>query len=176
MMAQSPHKVGVAMFQARNRLFGALASAAVAVILAVIGLTLFVIIRHWDVIADTTLRRLALTWCPTPFYLWALWSLRTMFVDLAKAGITFQPTLVTAIMRVGWGLLLGAITTLATTPFILALGSHHGMTGAFATFNVPALTIALVGLALIAAARILRHGVELEAESASLKAELEEFF
>ena len=49
------------------------------------------------------------------------------------------------------------------------------MKAGFATFNVPALTLGVVGLALIATANLLRRGAEVEAEAGSLKAELGEF-
>ncbi len=80
-----------------------------------------------------------------------------------------------ALVRIGWGLLLGALTTLVTSLFVLAMSAPRGMAGGFATFNVPALTLCVVGLALIATAHVLRRAARIEAEAASLKAELEEF-
>jgi len=171
----STHDIALADFRRRNRLFAAIATAAIAVIAGIMALTLLVVITRWDALADQTLRRLALTWAPTPFYLWALWSLRGMFGAFARAGLSFQPALAGALVRIGWGLLLGALTTLVASPFVLAMRAPRGMTGGFATFNVPAFTLGIVGLALIATARILRHGARIEAEAASLRAELEEF-
>lgn len=166
---------GLAAFQKQNRLFGLIASIAIGAITGVIILTLLVVATRWDAMAAHTVQRLALTWSPAPFYLWALWSLRTMFVRFADAGPAFQPALAAALVRIGWGLILGAATTIALMPVVLTLTPPRPMGGSFAIFNVPALTLGVVRLALLATAHMLRRGQEIEAEAAALKTELGEF-
>ena len=162
-------------FQKRNRQFGMIASVAIAAILGFVVLTVLTLAARWDAMTMSTVQRLALTWSPAPFYLWALWSLRAMFAGFAAAGPTFQPVLATALVRIAWGLILGAATTILMVPVVLTVTPPRPMGGSFAVFNVPALTLAVVGMALLATAHMLRRGLEIEAEAASLKAELGEF-
>lgn len=153
-----------ATFRKRARLFALVATGALAVIAAVIALTAFVVVTHWGTMPGRMIQRVLLTWAPTPFYLWSLWSVRTMFRALAREGLTFAPALAAALTRIGWGLALGALTTILTSPFVLALSAGGGMRAGFATFNVPALTLGVVGLALTASAHLLRRGAEVETE------------
>jgi hypothetical protein len=162
-------------FRRRARQFRLAATLAIAAIAGVILLTLIVILTRWNAFGDTALVRLALTWTPAIFYLWALWALRSMFAAFAGAGPAFTPIVANALTNIGWALLSGAAVTLVLAPFVLTLAHSHAM-GGFAIFNVPALTIAIVGLALIATAHMLRRAAEIEAQAAALKSELEEFF
>jgi hypothetical protein len=138
-------------------------------------LTAFVIVSRWPEISEATLERLALTWSPTPFYLWALWSLSRLFRNLWLRGADLSLAMAGALVRIGWGLLLGAATALAASPFLLALAGSQRMEGRFATLNVPALTIGVVGLAMLATAHMVRRGAAFEAEATELRAELGEF-
>ena len=160
-------------FRRHNRWLGRAATGVIAIIAAIMGLTLAIIshgrLSHPDVVA-----RLALTWSPSVFYLGALWTLRGLFAGLAKAGLSFQPSLTRALARTGWALMAGSLLTMVTTPMILAL-SHPIPSGWFATFNVPALTLFMLGLALAIIARMLERAVALQAEAAQMKGDLEGF-
>jgi hypothetical protein len=123
---------------------------------------------------EETLQKVVLAWAPAGFYLWAVWTLRGMFVALARGGPAFQPAVIQALSRVGWALLLGASVSVVLAPVVRMLTVPRPVAG-FAMLNVPALTLAVVGLALIAVARMLRRGARLEAEAASLKAMLKDF-
>ena len=68
----------------------------------------------------------------------------------------------------------GSALTVATAPAILAL-SHPAPSGWFATFNVPALTLFMLGMALAIIARMLRRAIALEAEADEMKGVLEGF-
>ncbi len=171
----SENDVYIARFRSQSRQFQRVASVAFAVILTLAVLTVAVAVARWDAMGPRALSRLALIWAPAGFYLWALWTLRAMFAGFARGGLAFQPAIARAISRVGWALLLGAATTLATSPLVLALTVPHRM-GGFAAINLPALTLGVVGLALIAVAAMMRRGMALEAQTASLKATLDEFF
>jgi DUF2975 family protein len=163
------------IFRRLSRRLRLAAAAAMAVIVLAALLTLTVAVLRWDAFGPRALGRIALTWSPVVFYLWALWTLRTMFSAFASGGLAFQPVVARALSRVGWALALGAATTVATAPIVLSLTSQPRM-GGFAVFNLPAITLGVVGLALIAVAALLKRGMALEAEAASLKAELGEFF
>jgi hypothetical protein len=172
--AQSAAEREVAVFRRRNRQF---AVAATIVLIAVGGfvvLTLAVVVLQGHAMRTETLQKVALAWCPALFYLWALWTLRGMFAALARGGMTFQPVVVRALARIGWALLLGAGAGLVVAPPVQMLTVPRPVAG-FAVFNVPALTLGVVGLALIAMGRMLQRGARLEAETASLKAILEDF-
>jgi hypothetical protein len=164
----------VLAFRRRSRQFAVAATLALIAIIAVSTLTLAVIVLKGHVMRPQTLQKLALSWSPAPFYLWAVWTLRGMFASLARSGVSFQPLVVRALGRVGWALVLGAAVSLLLAPMIMTM-TRPRTVAAFAIFNMPALTIGVVGLALIATALMLRRAARLEAETASLKAQLEDF-
>ena len=114
-------------------------------------------------------------WLPAVFYLWALWSICELFRGFARGALAFSAT-VQVLARVGWGLMLGAVTALVMTPLLVTLPEGERLRGAFALVNVPALTLVVVGLALIALSHMMQRAQALEAEAARLKATLEEFF
>lgn len=98
-----------------------------------------------------------------------------MFRALARDGLSFQPAVIRALGQVGWALGWGSLLTLLEAPVVVWLTGGAGPGGGFATLNVPALTLGVTGLALIALARMLARGARLEAETAGLKAVLEDF-
>lgn len=163
-------------FQRRNRLFAMLTGVALAAIIGVVALTLVALAARWDAMTAPTVTRLALIWSPMLFYAWALWSLRQMFAGFAVAGPTFQPVLATALVRIAWALMLGAATTILLAPVVLTMTPPRPMGGHFAIFNVPALTLGVVGMALLATAHMLRRGLEIEAEARKVRSQLAEFF
>jgi hypothetical protein len=163
-----------AYFVRRARQFRVVAGIVMALIVAMMALTLFVLCLRASVFGAAAIQRIALSWLPSLFYLWAIWTVRQLFGALAAEGPVFRPLLASAMTRIGGALLLGAATTIATAPIILALTVRRGM-GSFAIFNVPALTIGTVGLALIATAYLLRLAIRIQDEAAALRQELEEF-
>lgn len=164
----------VASFRHRNRGFAAAATIILIVVCSIVGLTLAVVVLQGHAMRAETLQKVALAWAPAAFYLWALWILRGMFAALARGGLAFQPVVIRALSRVGWALLLGASVSLLLAPVARMLAVSRPVAG-FAVLNLPSLTLGVVGLALIAVARMLREGARLEAEAASLKAMLEDF-
>jgi hypothetical protein len=120
-----------------------------------------------------TLQQLPLAWLPALFYLWALWSARQMFREFSRGGFVFGAVVSAALGRIGWALALGAGAALVIVPVRLAMGMQ--VVGGFALFNAPALTLGIVGLALIAMARMMRRAAALEAKVASLNAVLSDF-
>jgi len=162
----------VAAFRRRNRQFYWAATIALALVAAVIAMTLFVLAMRGSVMRASTLLQLPLVWTPALFYLWALWSAQRMFATLSRGGFVFQAVSV-ALGRIGWALMLGAIATIVIVPMLLSMGAR--VVGGFALFNVPALTLGIVGLALIVTARMMRRAQALEGKVASLNAALADF-
>jgi hypothetical protein len=160
-------------FRRLNGRLAVVAALAIAAIVGVMAITLMVVVR-WRLEQSETVTRLLLTWSPSLFYLWALWILRGLFAALSRSGPAAQPSITRALARIGWALLGGAALTLITAPIILALENPHRV-GGFAVFNVPALTLGLLGVALIIVARMLREAIAAEAKVKSLETVLEGF-
>jgi uncharacterized membrane protein len=68
----------------------------------------------------------------------------------------------------------GGASTLLTVPLVNLLAQHHKM-GSFPLFNVPALVLMMLGLALLVLARVLRQGLALQVEAGKLRDVLEGF-
>ncbi|WP_052216149.1 hypothetical protein [Sphingomonas sp. ERG5] len=162
MPGSSGAELELVRFQRRNRQFFIGTTVVILGITAIMGVTLVAMILKGHILQAYTIKRLALIWSPALFYLWALWTLRGIFGALARGGISFQPIITSALAKVGWALLLGALASLVMGPIQLSVLEHH-VTGWFATFNVPVLTLGVVGLALIVLARMLRRAARIEA-------------
>ncbi len=167
------HEQEAHRFRSFNRWLAVVAALAIVAIVGVIAITLLVVSR-WQSSHPETLTRLALTWSPSLFYLWAMWTLRGLFSDLSRSGPAVQPAVTRALSRIGLALMGGAALTLITAPFVLAQETPH-RAGGFAIFNVPALTLGLLGLALIIVARMLKQAIAAQARVKSLETKLEGF-
>lgn len=163
-----------AAFRQRNRILLFATTGVIAFIGLVIAASLFIVAMRGGVMSDERLLRMAVSWLPAVFYIWVLWSIRDLFRALAGGTFGFAHMIV-ALARVGWGLTLGATTALMITPLLMMLNENERIRGAFALLNVPALTLVIVGLALIVLSHMMRRALMLEAEAARLKATLEEF-
>ncbi len=130
-------------------------------------------LAHPNVDNDMMLR-LSVSWLPAIFYMWILWTLRGLFRDLASEGLGFRPPLLKALSRIGWGLMLAAVTTLAMGPLLNVITAPHRI-GNFMLFDLPHITLVVVGLALILLARMLKRALKLEAETREMREVLETF-
>ncbi len=162
----------LAQFRARNRMYRRIGTIVCVTIAALMGLFALEIGLKISRAASVPTAWI-LNWLPGAFYLWAVWSLRNLFARLGNEN-SHQPMWLTkAIASVGWALVLGSLaTTFPIVNFILAPPTKSGN---FVIFFVPAVTLFVVGLALVALAPIIRRKEELELETAALKTELEEF-
>ncbi|WP_170181714.1 DUF2975 domain-containing protein [Phreatobacter stygius] len=149
-------------FQRRNRQFSIGATLVILAIGAIMAVTLVAMLLQGSVMRVQAITRVALIWSPALFYLWALWTLRGLFQTLARGGPSFQPAVTRALAKVGWALTLGSVASLVMGP-IQMMVLQHRMTGWFASFNVPALTLGVVGLALIVLAHMFRRAARVEA-------------
>ncbi len=163
-------------FRRQNRLFALGAGLVLAGMAAIIALLLFAMTRQSPEERLVIGSRLALTWSPALFYLWALWTLRGMFAGLARGGPGLQGEIVArALNRVGWALTLGSAAAVLVSPYVLAQTQRPHAMATFAAVDVPAATLGVVGLALIAVSAMLRRAAALEAEAADLKTVLKDF-
>jgi hypothetical protein len=163
-----------AAFRRRNRVLLLATTGVIAFIGLMIAASLFIVALRGSVMNDERLLRMAVSWLPAVFYVWVLWSIRDLFRALSRGEFGFAH-MILALSQVGWGLMLGAATALIITPLLMMLNENERIRSAFALLNVPALTLVIVGLALIVLSHMMRRALALEAEAARLKATLEEF-
>lgn len=97
---------------------------------------------------------------PTVFYLTAIWMVRRALAALAK-GALFDAVVSKLLARVGWALAGGGLSTVFVTPNLMRFFANRG---SFATFDVGAITLGVVGFALILVARLLERASEMRAE------------
>lgn len=174
MSTTSQAEYEVAQFKSRSRQFYWLATLALAAISCVVLLTLGVVVARGGVMQAGALQRLALSWAPVPFYVWALWKARGLFAELSRRGFAFHGLVSEALKSIGWSLSFGAFVSIGAAPVIWSIGPRAY--GSFAIFNVPALTLGIVGLALVAVSGVIRQAARVEAKNAFLQSALEEFF
>lgn len=161
-------------FRQRNRLLLIATTVVILLVVLMIAVSLFVLWIKGGIMSDARVMRIAIGWLPALFYLWALWSIRDLFRALARGETGFKP-MVRVLAKVGGGLALGGATALILTPLLVTLGEDERLRGAFALFNVPALTLMIVGLGMIVLSHMMQRAQIIEAEAARLKATLQEF-
>lgn len=166
---------GAAAFQARNRLFAVLATGVLVGVALIIAILMYALAIREPADRVEIASRLAITWSPALFYLWALWSLRGMFAALARGSGFSGGVVAGPLARVGWALLLGSVFTVLVSPWVLEMVERPHAMSAFAAIDVPAATLGVVGLALVALSGMLRRAAELEQEAADLKTVLGDF-
>jgi hypothetical protein len=98
---------------------------------------------------------------PTLFYLFGVWSIGSAMGQLAK-GRLIQPTLVHALRRVGLSLGIGGLLSVfgITNLVRLVEGGH----GSWAYFDVPGMTLGMIGGALFLLAGVVEQAGRLQAE------------
>ena len=101
---------------------------------------------------------------PILFYAWALWSVRKSLAAFAAGG-TLTEGAGRSMQAVGISLFLGGLSNVFAVPLILR--AMRG-TGSIAHFDVAAITLGAIGLALVVIGRLL-------ADSEAMRRELDEF-
>jgi cation transport ATPase len=162
-----------AKFRLANRRYSMVATVAIGLVLLLMSMYTFMV-THAVVTASRFPLGWIVNWLPAVFYLWALWQLRGLFAALSKDTVARSQHVATVVGRVGWALMLGAVATLV--PLINFFANQTTRGGTFVVYLVPAITLFLLGLALIALAPMLNRAIALEAEAKLLKAELDGFF
>ncbi len=100
---------------------------------------------------------------PLLFYLWAVWSVRRAVIAIGR-GEGHEEALGQLIGRVGLALFLGGIATVFISPWLAAWINGRG---SFAFYDVSAITVGVVGAALVLVARLL-------GQAAAMRRELDE--
>ena len=100
---------------------------------------------------------------PLLFYLWAVWSVRRAVVAIGR-GEGHDEALGSLIGRVGLALFLGGIATVFVAPWLAAWINGRG---SYAHYDVSAITVGVVGAALVLVARLL-------GQAAAMRRELDE--
>jgi len=128
-----------------------------------------------DVHALTLLH--ALYWFPSLFYLWVLISIRRTFVDIA-AGAMFGPSIERGIRHLGSCMVAGGIAGTILAPWVrsapLPAGMVDGRTQIFGIDDAD-LVIALIGVAVLLLARLIKLAGARQERSHALEAELNGF-
>ncbi len=104
----------------------------------------------------------ALIWfSPTVFYLFAVWSIGSAMGQLAK-GRLIQPTLSSALRRVGLSLGMGGVMSVFVVSNVVRL-IEHGR-GAFLHFDVAGMTLGMIGGALFLLGRVMDQADRIQSE------------
>src|SRR4051812_1759156 len=94
----------------------------IAVIMTAMALYAAVVLRG---VQPSTFFRLALSWSPCLFYLWALLALRRFFGELSTDAPSDRAGITQTLGVVGSALLLGAVTTMLLAPLISMMAPTH---------------------------------------------------
>lgn len=97
---------------------------------------------------------------PAAFYLWGVWSIGQAMGQLAR-GRLIQPTLTSALRRVGLALGLGG---LASVFGVINLMRVLGFTSSYLHFDVAGMTLGMIGGALFLLGRVVEQAAHIQAE------------
>src|SRR4029453_10915921 len=98
---------------------------------------------------------------PTVFYLFGVWSIGSAMGQLAK-GRLIQPTLSSALRRVGLSLGLGGVLSVFVVSNLIRL-IEHGR-GGFLHFDVAGMTLGMIGGALFLLGKVVDQAGRMQAE------------
>lgn len=111
-------------------------------------------------------------WSPTLFYLAALLFMARMFGQVAAGRPIWRAT-AGGLGLTGWALMLGGVMTVLIQPRLMQLDwvreimvqqGRHAAVGGILHFDVPAIVIGIVGLAMLLLGGLLRRAESIEAE------------
>lgn len=112
--------------------------------------------------ADASDTFVSLIWItPAGFYLFAVWAIGRAMGQLAK-GRLIQPTLASALRRVGLAVGLGAVFTVFLMTNLLRLAGASK--GGYLNFDVGAMTLGMIGGALFLLGRVVDQAGHVQAE------------
>jgi hypothetical protein len=181
MTAATSTEIEIQNFRRANRWWAFIATLWFGSLILLAIMLLGVIVLRGQAMGATRVTRILLGWSPAIGYLWALWTLRGMFLVLARDGLSFQPAVIRALRQLGAALGIGAALSVieggaARILTILRIGGMAPAdTDPIASMNVPAWTLVITSVALTLLAQMLARGARLEAETTRLKAVLDDF-
>ena len=112
-------------------------------------------------IGDRHLATAILPGVPAACYLFGVWSIGRAMGELSK-GRLFQPTVASALRRVGLALGIGGVFSVFVLTNVLRLIT--GGQGGFLHFDVPGMTLGMIGGALFLLGRVVEQAARVEAE------------
>ena len=146
--------------RARSRLLSRLVTMVLVILLLTIAMEIAVVATGVYPHAFLLLYRL-----PMLFYLWAIWAVQRAIAAIGR-GELFGLVVPRLLTQVGLALFFGGIVNVFATPSLLRLVTGRG---GLAAYDVAAITLGVVGLALVVVAQLLR-------QAAAMRAELDEIF
>ena len=146
--------------RARSRLLSRLVTMVLVVLLLTLAMEITVVATGAYPHAFLLIYRL-----PMLFYLWAIWAVQRAIASIGR-GELFGLIVPRLLTQIGLALFLGGIVNVFVAPLLLKLAFGRG---GYAAYDVAAITLGVVGLALIVVAQLLR-------QAASMRAELDEMF
>lgn len=149
----------------RSRWLRRLATVVLCVLVAALGIEVIMVFTSDDVVRD--LAYLLPFRLPMLFYLAGVWTIRQAFARLAEAEM-FNQLLPVLLRRLGLALAGGGVASVFLTQW-LWLALIGPASGAWASFDPPAITIGLVGLLMIVLADLMKR-------AAAMRHELDGFF
>lgn len=141
--------------RARSRLLSRLVMMVLA--LLVLASAMEVIVTATGVYPHT---RLLLYRLPVPFYLWAIWAVGRACAAIGR-GDYFGEVVPRLLNRVGLALFFGGIANVFVAPILIKVLTGRG---GYAAYDVAAITVGVVGLALVVIAPLLRQAAAMRAE------------
>ena len=139
----------------RSRILAHLVTVVLMVLLFAVAVELLAVARGRLDIGYIVIVHLAL-----PFYLWAIWTVRRLILAVGQ-GAGHDRLLAVMLARVGIALFLGGISTVFAGPLLARLLNGHGP---IAYYDVAAITVGVVGLALVVVAHLLGQAADMRAE------------
>ena len=133
---------------------------AACLLLTFVAAPLFIWLRDGE--APDRARYAALVWfMPTAFYLFGVWAIGSAMGQLSK-GRLIQPTLASALRRVGLALGLGGVMSVFVVSNIMRLIEQTR--GGYLHFDVGGMTLGMVGGALFLLGRVMDQAGQMQAE------------
>jgi hypothetical protein len=134
---------------------------SVGLLLALIHVASPLVLRNRGTVEMDAVITGLLTGIPPACYLFGVWSIGRAMGELAK-GRLFQPTVASALRRVGLALGIGGVFSVFLVTNLLRIA---GVTsGGYLHFDVPGMTLGMIGGALFLLGRVVDQAGRIEAE------------
>lgn len=118
-------------------------------------------LRHVEDTSARTILASTIRSAPAACYLFAVWSIGRAMGDLSR-GRLIQPTLAAALRRVGIALGVGGVASVFLVSNLMRLVGHAR--GGYLHFDVPGMTLGMIGGALFLLGRVVDQASRVQAE------------
>ena len=137
------------------------ASIGGAMLLTLVGAPLLMLLREGEAPRGAVYLATAIWFAPAAFYLFGVWSIGRAMGQLAK-GRLIQPTLASALRRVGLALGFGGLLSVFGITNVTRL--IEGGQGGWAYFDVAGMTLGMIGGALFLLGGVMEQAGKVQAE------------